>query len=688
MANRLVSVDENYLFPTPLEARLAAKMTASITDDAVATQINGTQTGPAIDHRIGIQVAPVVDQLVADAIADDQTIVDAAAAAVDANPKIATIEAALPWKGNLPDGTDIDTVRVPGIYGVATSASAATMTNLPVPYSGLLKVWKSAANIWEHDFTGYGSGGRSSKHTRITRSATTWQGVWESDHSLKGTVPAGTNLATFRIEGDWIITPEVAPTLTGLPAGLPSNVSAVLSVVAPLALPGISVIASQSLKAYIAAGDYRIFERVGTGGTFPAWEEQGNTPAPTTQTVDAGLANDLLVQDWSRRMGGRRKVTTATVAFRFDHGLANFDSKIRTELESRGFKYSLALCSGQWDRAENVGVTPTMVNGWVTGGLAEIWNHSKDHGSGDNSEAQWKAAILDGLTELRAQLPAAQIDGFAPPGSAGTDFGGFINGNTLEQFYDTDGGKFILSNHAVAAGYIGANARWQDGTVRQGLGHYTLDSYSLAQAQTAIQGAQAGNRSIQFMLHPSLLDNGTSMSTAEFISILNYVQAEQAAGRLKVVSPYEQLLTDVTGTVQDNDTGRRDITALFDGTAPNAVTGIAGGNVYLTRVGRMVELSMENVTLPPGQNTSFVQLGDIIPTGFQPPNERDYPLGARLSAEGANGGGLRVNRGSTGRLYIYLHADEEVIRVTANWFTEDPWPTTLPGIPVGTIPVQ
>lgn len=604
-------------------------------------------------------------------------------AAVEVSPKIATIEAALPWKGTLADGTDIDTVRVPGIYGVATSTSAATMTNLPVPYSGNLKVWKPASTIFVHEFVGSGSGGRASKHTRITRSATTWQGAWASDRGLQGTVPSGTNLATFRLEGDWIITPEVAPTLTGLPAGLPSNVSAVLSVVAPLSVPGISSIASQSLKAYIAAGDYRIFERVGTGGTFPAWEEQNlPAPSPTTQSVDAGLANDLLVQDWSRRMGGRRKVTTATVAFRFDHGLANFDSKIRAELESRGFKYSLALCSGQWDRAENVGVTPTMVNSWVAAGKAEIWNHSKDHGSGDNSEAQWKSAILDGLNDLRAQLPAAQIDGFAPPGSTGTNFGGFIDGKTLEQFYDTDGGKFILANHAVAAGYIGANARWQDGTVRQGLGHYTIDSYSLAQAQTEIQGAQAGKRSIQFMLHPSLLDNGTNMSTAKFVAILNYVQAEQAAGRLKVVSPYEQLLTDVTGTVQGNDTGRRDITALFDGTAPNATVGIAGGNVYLTRVGRMVELSMENVTLPPGQSTTFVQLGDIIPTGFQPPNERDYPLGARLSAEGKLGGGLRVNRGSTGRLYIYLHADGEVIRVTANWFTEDTWPTTLPGIPV------
>jgi hypothetical protein len=81
--------------------------------------------------------------------------------------------------------------------------------------------------------------------------------------------------------------------------------------------------------------------------------------------------------------------------------------------------------------------------------------------------------------------------------------------------------------------------------VRHGMGHYTLDSYTLAQAQAAIQSAETGKRAVQFMLHPSLLDGVDGMATATFVSILNYVQAEVTAGRLKVVGPYEQLLTDV-----------------------------------------------------------------------------------------------------------------------------------------------
>lgn len=513
---------------------------ALVTDSNVAQQVGAPQTGAAIDARVSAQVTPMVEQVAADYIASNPAVVDAAAAAVDANPKIATIEAALPWRGRIPDGTDLNTLRTPGVWAIATTTSAATLTNLPVPYSGIVKVWQTAGtNVWTQEFSGSGSLTNPENYTRITRSTTTW-GAWEPNREAKGPIPVGTNLATFRASGYWVITNASA--VTGLPA-LTGNIYAVLHVVA---LPSvISAVGSQTLRVYASDGSYRIFERVAISTTFPAWEEKGvPAPAPATASSDAGLTNSLLIQDWSRRMGGRKKVTTATVAFRFDHGLANFNTKVRAELDSRNFKYSLALCSGQWDRAENAGVTPAMVNAWVVAKQAEIWNHSKDHGSGDNSEAAWKAAILDGLTELRAQLPAAQIDGFAPPGSSGTNFGGFINGATMEEFYNTDGGKFILSHHAVSAGYIGPSTRWQDGTPRQGLAHYTLDTYTLAQVQTIIQGAQAGKRAVQFMLHPSLLDTADKITAATFVSILDYVQGEVTAGRLNVVSPYEQLLTD------------------------------------------------------------------------------------------------------------------------------------------------
>ena len=114
MANRrLVSVDSGYLFPTPLEARLAAKMAASVTDSAVAAQVNATSTGAAIDARINTQVTPVVQQITADYIAGDAAVVDAAAAAVDANPKILSLETlALASKIRVSSPASVAEVRV------------------------------------------------------------------------------------------------------------------------------------------------------------------------------------------------------------------------------------------------------------------------------------------------------------------------------------------------------------------------------------------------------------------------------------------------------------------------------------------------------------------------------------------------------------------------------------------------
>ena len=47
------------------------------------------------------------------------------------------------------------------------------------------------------------------------------------------------------------------------------------------------------------------------------------------------------------------------------------------------------------------------------------------------------------------------------------------------------------------------------------------------------------------MLHPSRLDTEGYITTATFTSILDYAKAEETAGRLKIVGPYEQLLCDV-----------------------------------------------------------------------------------------------------------------------------------------------
>jgi hypothetical protein len=187
-----------------------------------------------------------------------------------------------------------------------------------------------------------------------------------------------------------------------------------------------------------------------------------------------------------------------------------------------------------------------MVNGWVEGGLAEVWNHSKDHGSGDNSTAQWQAAIQDGLTELQAQIPAAQIDGWAPPGSSGTDFGGFTNGGTIPQLL-TEGGRYILARHAITAGYLsGTVYRLLDGNPRNALTHVTGDKQTQAQLEAYLNGAVSQRKGVQIMIHPSLVDSEGYITTAEIEGFLDAVVTARDAGQVAVMGPYDALLADAT----------------------------------------------------------------------------------------------------------------------------------------------
>lgn len=302
----------------------------------------------------------------------------------------------------------------------------------------------------------------------------------------------------------------------------------------------------------------RTFSRAYNNGIWSPWNATATLaditePAPAQVGIDsagAALTNALLVEDWSRRRGGRKRIATGAVALRFDHGLANFNSKLRPLLEARNLPYSLALNAGNWANAENTGVTKEMVNSWVQGGLCEIWNHSLTHNS-TSSEATWRNEIVGGLNQLRTDLPAAQIDGWAVPSLQGIGYvhpdGTYLMGSTVEEYYNTPAGRLILATHAVATGYIpNTYQRVLDGVPRQSQLHWTFDKSTLAQIQGFIATTESQKRGLQLMLHPSLVDTADHITTATVTAILDHIVAERDAGRLTVLGPYDLMLADAT----------------------------------------------------------------------------------------------------------------------------------------------
>lgn len=259
------------------------------------------------------------------------------------------------------------------------------------------------------------------------------------------------------------------------------------------------------------------------------------------------FVHEVREDEFTHAMGVVSTGGKGAVALRFDHGLANFNAKIRPLLEARGLPYSLVLNSRAWGLAENAGVDAGVVNYWVTGGLCEVWNHGIDHS--DHPMDELDEVIVGGKRELEAQIPSAKIYGFAPAGVGVGGYAGFNGGDRPEAF-GTEAGRLILEHHAVSAGYMaGTSHRVLDGRLRQGSSHYTLDTTAASSptgASNQIAAAIANKTGLQFMMHPSVLDRAGRVTTAILTRILDHIVTQRDAGHLSVLSPYQLTVANAT----------------------------------------------------------------------------------------------------------------------------------------------
>ena len=269
-----------------------------------------------------------------------------------------------------------------------------------------------------------------------------------------------------------------------------------------------------------------------------AWNDWVEVPAGSGGSAMA--ANAARQTEFMAATGGA--VDTggkAAFALRFDHGWTNIKSKLRAGLIARGIVPGVASCSRQWDLEENSGATIAEVKSWVANGEFEILNQGATHGQ---AMVNYVDEIVAGRAELEDQL-GTDVWGFAPPGES-TWWGGF-NGGRADGWHDPAAG-IILSSHAYSLGYVGGARRVLDGTIRQGLSHITLDTYDMAQARAQIDTAIAEGHGIQMMMHPRILDDAGRISTADFLSLMDYVVAKRDAGDLVILTPGELVRADAT----------------------------------------------------------------------------------------------------------------------------------------------
>lgn len=555
MADRLVPVDDNYLFPAPLEARLAAKMTASVTDGAVAAQINGLETGPAIDHRIGIQVAPVVDQLVAAAIADDQTLVDAAAAAVDANPKIAELESAKWFRGAYPGG-DVFTHTTQGMYWVESGAS---VPNWPAALSGVGGTIEFTVNAGVKTIVVRSYGVRPYTYTTQSNSVVNntfhpWERAANSSEVtaarwFKGAF-TGTNVFTWTEPGLYYVTEAKAGTLANWPAEM-SGVGGFLEVKSDQGR------ISMEVRGYGARPyTFRTTTNSVANNTFHPWERlatKTELDAVAAGIRPIGLNRAVLLDAFTKRRGGRIGVQgKGVVALRLDdpiNGLIN--SGVANALKDLQIPASAVHCSGSFTAPDLIALSDLgswgHVASWARRQGMEVWHHGGNHQDASGVGALTRETVTS-LAALEASLPTLEVNKWAQPGVGGTNYDGYASSNRPELFFDHEAGKLIARGHAVASGYMDGWSRTLDGKPRDGLGHWTVDTPSaLTTAYGYVEEAAALGTGLAIMLHPNNLDREGDYSTsAAFIDFLEYLAQLRDEGKIEILTLSGLLCADAS----------------------------------------------------------------------------------------------------------------------------------------------
>ncbi|QCR53200.1 hypothetical protein C1N80_06140 [Brachybacterium sp. SGAir0954] len=436
-----------------------------------------------------------------------------------------------------------------------SAAAAAGMSGLPAGFTdkaGSILVLGSPSRVATQIYFPYGYFSTEPLRRTITTIASNTWSPWEPIGGTpdpvtpftRGTMPLNSNIndwwGTDR-NGLWHMTISSSNTVTGLPDGMQGRNGQLLVLASSL---GVS---TQMYFPYAYYGGGPMIRQTTNAGThtWSDWAALGGTPTSSTGSGPWTQHTMRQTRFMSAMNGPISTGKKAAVALRFDHGLLNFRDKVLPLVKARGIKVSQAYNPRNWHYPENAGVTATDLNSWVAAGDVEIWNHSASH-QGAETEEELYTQIVTGLAEVEAELPAAagKVWGWCPPGVSTGDYMGYQDGRTPEG-WDSYAGNLILQRHAVASGYLsGTQIRPLDGTIRDGQGHYTMDSLSVATIKGYIDTAISRKAGVQLMLHPSQLDLAGKLTTAQFTEILDYIVAKRTAGDLVTLSPYQLTVAD------------------------------------------------------------------------------------------------------------------------------------------------
>lgn len=446
------------------------------------------------------------------------------------------------WRGKVPNGTNIATMRGKawrGSWGVGedtTGTQIGSLSGLPELIQGVLTVDSTDTGF---TFQTYKPFNRAYFYWRsaTSLSSATWTAWGKTPQDLHKAIPNGTDLndmATKSWRGDWGVGEDTTGTQISSLSNLPEVVQGVLTVR--------STNTGFSTQVYYPyARDY-FYWRSATNikadpkeTTWGQWQKVGES------NDSAPVRHDILVSEMRRYTTVPPLAGAAPVAIIFDHGTNNFRDVILPKLTARGLAATLALNSDMYNPsapryAHDNDTTWAEIDSWPV----EIANHGRTHGA-MSSSADLRHEIVDGLEELRSHLPSKRIHAWVQTGQSGTTtWQGFENGKSSETWATSAAGSLIWEHHAISTGAVATSqAALYDmtGLPHQGVWGYWLDTPAgITTAKARIADAVSQGRGIILRAHPELLNGSGNTTSAEMLTFLDWLADRQAAGDVKTVT--------------------------------------------------------------------------------------------------------------------------------------------------------
>ncbi|MEE2568611.1 polysaccharide deacetylase family protein [Pseudarthrobacter sp. J64] len=257
-----------------------------------------------------------------------------------------------------------------------------------------------------------------------------------------------------------------------------------------------------------------------------------------------GTRRSMLVSAFRARRGGVIGTSgKPALALRFDHGVANFKTKVLPLLQKYNLPWSQAVNPGTLTDASNSTTFAELQSLCINNG-GEVANHGRTHADAVG-RAAIKVEIETSLTELQTGMTGLAIETWNPPGIGAGGYGGYAPMDTQDKHWNTYAGQLILSSHPAVSGYIPGLYRPLPAELAIGLSHATMDTQSTATIQAWVDGAITAGAGIQLMLHPALVDTAGHLTTAQLETALAYIAGRRDAGALEVLTPSGLLLADL-----------------------------------------------------------------------------------------------------------------------------------------------